>query len=743
MILQGTIEEIIFRNDSNGYTVAMLSHGNEYTTVVGKFLTVNIGENVRLNGRFVTNAKYGEQFSFDTSETIYPSSIEGIKRYLSSGLIKGIGPVTANAIVETFKEDTFSVIEFSPNLLSKVKGISEKKAQAIGDAFNELKKIQNSVMFLQSYNISTNMAMKIYNTYQEKTINYVKENPYRMVEEIEGIGFLTADKIAKSMGIKEDSAFRIRAGMLHILNENSEKNGNTYMPKSLFLENLSTLLSLDEEKYESEFLAVLDNLILDKVITTFYKHPHNVIMLTKYYFIETSVAQKLALLNISSKYSHLSVEKDIEEFERLNKIKFDKDQKQAITNSVNCGVSLITGGPGTGKTTIIKCIMTILRQYQNKIMLLAPTGRAAKRLSESTGEQAKTIHRGLEVDFRGDRGVFVHNETNPLDANVVIVDEVSMVDVLLMNSLLKALNRDCKLILVGDKDQLPSVGAGNVLDDILKSNVISVSFLTKIFRQSENSLIISNAHMINDGEMPIIDNSSSDFFFDQKTELEDIKNAIVEMVTKRIPNFKKIDTTKIQVLAPLKAGVCGIESLNKSLQEVLNPPSIMKTELVVGSTIFREGDKVMQMANNYDLSWIKRDGYMHEEGAGVFNGDIGYIHRIDRQTGETIVWFEDGRECVYPRTEIYQLSLAYAITIHKSQGSEFDVVVIPVISGTGLILNRNLIYTAVTRAKQMVVLVGEKKNLKRMISNVYTVQRFTMLKDFLITANSKAQELFG
>ncbi len=721
----------------------MLSHGNEYTTVVGKFLTINVGENVRLNGRFVTNAKYGEQFSFDTSETIYPSSIEGIKKYLSSGLIKGIGPVTANAIVDTFKEDTFSIIEFSPNLLSKVKGISEKKAQAIGDAFSELKKVQNSVMFLQSYNISTNMALKIYKIYQDKTINYVKENPYRMVEEIEGIGFLTADKIARSMGIKLDSAFRIRAGMLHILNENSEKNGNTYMPKNVFLESLSTLLSLDKDKYEGEFLAVLDNLILDKVITTFYKHPHNVIMLTKYYFIETSVAQKLALLNISSKYSNLSVEKDIQEFEKLNKIQFDADQKQAIINSVNCGVSLITGGPGTGKTTIIKCIMTILRQYQNKIMLLAPTGRAAKRLSESTGEQAKTIHRGLEVDFRGDRGVFIHNETNPLDANVVIVDEVSMVDVILMNSLLKALNRDCKLILVGDKDQLPSVGAGNVLDDILKSNIISVSYLTKIFRQSENSLIISNAHMINDGEMPIIDNSSSDFFFDQKTELEDIKSTIVEMVTKRIPNFKKIDTTKIQVLAPLKAGVCGIESLNKSLQEVLNPPSVMKIELVVGTTIFREGDKVMQMSNNYDLNWIKRDGYMHEEGAGVFNGDIGYIHRIDRQTGETVVWFEDGRECVYPRTEIYQLSLAYAITIHKSQGSEFDVVVIPIIRGTGLILNRNLIYTAVTRAKQMVVLVGEKKNLKRMISNVYTVQRFTMLKDFLITANTKAQELFG
>ena len=743
MILEGTIEEIIFRNDSNGYTVAMLSHGNEYTTVVGKFLTINVGENVRLNGQFVTNSKYGEQFSFDTSETLYPSSIDGIKKYLSSGLIKGIGPVTASAIVDTFKEDTFSVIEFSPNLLSKVKGISEKKAQAIGDAFSELKKIQNSVMFLQGYNISTNMALKIYGTYQDKTISLVKENPYRMVEEIEGIGFLTADKIAKSMGIKADSAFRIRAGMLHILNENSEKNGNTYMPRNSFLENLSTLLSLNKDEFENEFLAVLDNLILDKIVTTFYKHPHTVIMLTKYYFIETSVAQKLALLNISSKYSNLSVEKDILEFEKLNKMQFDANQKQAIINSVNCGVSLITGGPGTGKTTIIKCIMTILRQHKNKIMLLAPTGRAAKRLSESTGEQAKTIHRGLEVDFRGDKGVFIHNETNPLDANVVIVDEVSMVDVLLMNSLLKALNRDCKLILVGDKDQLPSVGAGNVLDDILKSNIISVSYLTKIFRQSENSLIISNAHMINNGEMPIIDNSSNDFFFDQKTELEDIKATIVEMVTKRITNFKKMDTTKIQVLAPLKAGVCGIENLNKSLQEVINPPSIMKMELVVGTTIFREGDKVMQMSNNYDLNWIKRDGYMHEDGAGVFNGDIGYIHKIDRQTGETIVWFEDGRECVYPRTEIYQLSLAYAITIHKSQGSEFDVVVIPIISGTGLILNRNLIYTAVTRAKQMVVLVGEKKNLKRMISNVYTVQRFTMLKDFLINANTKAQELFG
>lgn len=742
MILEGTIEEIIFRNDANGYTVCMLSHGQEYTTCVGKFLNVNIGENVRLNGKFVTNAKYGEQFAFDTSEVIYPSTINGIKKYLSSGLIKGIGPVTADAIVEKFKENTFEVIEFSPQRLSEVKGISEKKAESIGMAFSELKKIQNAVMFLQSYNISTNMAMKIYEIYQDKTVELIKENPYRMVEEVDGIGFLTADKIAKNMGIKEDSAFRMRAGILHILNENSEKNGNTYIPKEILLVNLSNLLNLDKDEYDGEFNAVLDNLILDKVVTSFFKHPHNVIMLTKYYFIETGVAQKLALLNISAAKNDIDISSDITQFETINNISFDESQKLAITHSVKNGVSLITGGPGTGKTTIIKCIMTILRQQHNKIMLLAPTGRAAKRLSESTGEEAKTIHRGLEVDFRGENR-FIHNETNPLDTNVVIVDEVSMVDVILLNSLLKALPRDCKLILVGDKDQLPSVGAGNVLDDILKSNVISVDYLTKIFRQDANSLIISNAHLINEGEMPVIDNSSNDFFFDQKIELDDIRKTIVDMVTTRIPKFKDLDTTKIQVLAPLKAGTCGIENLNKCLQDVINPSSVTKIEEIVGNNIFREGDKVMQMSNNYELKWIKRDGYMAEEGAGVFNGDIGYIHKIDRMTGETIVWFEDGRECVYPRTELFQLSLAYAITIHKSQGSEFDVVVIPIINGTRLILTRNLIYTAVTRAKKMVVLVGEKKNLKRMVSNIYTVQRFTMLKDFLVTADKKAKEMFG
>ena len=743
MILEGTVEEIIFRNDSNGYTVAVLSHGNEYTTFVGKFLSIHIGENVRLNGKFVTNAKYGEQFSVDTSEVIYPSTMMGIKKYLASGLIKGVGPVTSEAIVNRFKENTLQVIEFTPLRLAEVKGISEKKALSIGESFNEIKKMQNSVMFLQGYNITTNMALKIYARYQENTIEFVKENPYRMVEEIDGIGFMTADKIARSMGISLDSEFRMRAGMLHILSENSDKNGNTYMPKSVLFKNISTLLQLDENEFKEHFEKVLENLTFDKVVTTFYKHPYDIVMLTKYYFVETQVAQKLALLCVSAQQNNMDVTNEIAQFEKLNKIIFDQSQKQAIVDSVQKGVNVITGGPGTGKTTIVKCIMNILRQQKLKVMLLAPTGRAAKRLSESTGEDAKTIHRGLEVDFRGDNGRFVHNDTNPLDVNAVIVDEVSMVDVMLFNALLKALPRDCKLILVGDKDQLPSVGAGNVLADILSSKVINVDYLTKIFRQDSGSLIISNAHLINNGEMPILDNSSRDFFFDEKSDINLIKDTIVEMVTRRIPNYMQVDTSRIQVLAPLKSGILGIENLNRCLQDVINPSSVTKIEEIVGANIFREGDKVMQISNNYDLVWIKRDSYHSEEGAGVFNGDIGYIHKINRQTGEIIVWFEDGRECMYPRTEVSQLSLAYAITIHKSQGSEFDVVIIPLIAGTGLILTRNLIYTAVTRAKKMVVLVGEKKNLKRMVSNVYTAKRFTMLSDFLITANNKATELYG
>jgi len=741
MELAGTIEEIIFKNSENGYTVAVLSYQEDgiskYATITGKLPDIHIGEGVKVTGNY-GKSKYGEQFIFTEAEIINPTTLSGIKKYLASGLIKGVGVATAELIVDNFGQNALDVIEYSPEKLSIIRGISKKKATSIHEAFNDIKKMQNSIMFLQKYDISINMAIKIYNIYLDKTIECVKINPYRLIEDVKGIGFLTADRIANNMGIEKDSEFRIRAGFIHIMSENSEKLGNTYLFKDTLLKNNASLLGLNLAEYSETFNEALAKLGNDKTFTMFRNASGaEIVMTTSHYFTENSVAQKLALLNISAKENELNIEDDISLFQQINNIQFDFSQQKAIENSIKNGVSVITGGPGTGKTTIIKCIISILEQQGYNVMLLAPTGRASKRLSESTQREAKTIHRGLGVNIRNDQVYFTYNDSNPLDADAIIVDEVSMVDISLMSHLLKAIKRDCKLILVGDKDQLPSVGAGNVLDDILKSNLISASYLTKIFRQDEKSLIVSNAHAINNGEMPVIDNSSNDFFFEAKEDSMDIKDTVIDLVIKRIPNFAKIDPIKIQVLAPLKAGVSGVESLNEQLQAKINPPSQNKQEILVGKTIFREGDKVMQTVNNYDLTWTRTQTDITEEGQGVFNGDIGFIHKINYSLGETTIWFEDGRECTYSRSDLPELALAYAITIHKSQGSEFDIVVIPIISGPSLILTRNLIYTAVTRAKNMVVMVGSKRSLKRMVSNSYTVQRLTMLKEFLIRANEK------
>lgn len=742
MSIDGVIENIVYRNEENGYTVAkLLTDDNKFITVVGKFLQVAVGENVKLIGEFISNARFGQQFSFENYEVVYPTTVSGIEKYLGSGLIKGVGPVTAKSIVNEFKEQTLFVMEFSPNKLADVKGVSAKKAQAIGESFKELKKMQSAVMFLQNYNISINMSLKIYEAYQEKTVEIVRQNPYKLVEDIDGIGFLTADTIAKSMGISAKSEFRIRAGLLHIVGESSEKTGNTFDYKKVIVNKTAKLLDVSLAETESLFESVIGDLLLEKVLTSFYHENREVLMLSKYYFLEKSAAQKLTLLKAMAKSRNFDVTSEIKSFEMLNNLLFHEDQKTAIEMAVNSGVSVITGGPGTGKTTIIKCIITILQNMQQKVMLMAPTGRAAKRLNESTSYPASTIHRALELDWKG-KGFFVYNETNPLDVDVVIVDEVSMVDIALFNSLLKALPRDTRLVLVGDKDQLPSVGAGNVLQDILKSEVFDVTYLTKIYRQEDNGMIITNAHLINKGEMPVIDNGSKDFFFEQKTQTEEIAKSILELATSRISNFTGLDHAKIQILAPLKLGLAGTNALNFELQKQLNPPSLAKTELIFGTTTFREGDKVMHIANNYNLTWRKQVGYLVEEGTGVFNGDIGYIYKIDRQTGETTVWFDDGRECVYPRTEVSQLSLAYAITIHKSQGSEFDIVIIPVIAGAKMILTRNLIYTAVTRAKTMVVLVGDKVNLKRMIANNYTAVRLTMLEEFIKQNDKEIKTMF-
>lgn len=726
MTLKGIIQEIIFRNSENGYTVATIECDSEIVTCVGKFPHVSEGECVELDGSFTKHNRYGEQFNVSKAKIAKPTTKDGIVKYLSSGLIKGVGPVTALSIVNYFGEATLDVIEFNPSRLSEVRGISSKKAEEIGEAFNEIKKMQNSVMLMQEYNISTGLAVKIYNTYFDKTEYILKENPYKLCEDVDGIGFYTADKIAQKMGISELSEFRFRAGILHVLKENSDKTGNTFITKPNLESELTLLLRVNAN--EIDLNKVINNLVMDALVKVFEFNEQEVIMLTKLYNTEKIVGLTLNLLNELGKGKNFDVSDSIAYYEQINKISMHDNQKHAVEMAVNSGVSVITGGPGTGKTTIVKCMLQIFKGMGKVVKLLAPTGRAAKRLSESTGEEASTIHRALVVDFLSGDNMFVYNANNKLPFDVVIVDEVSMVDVMLMSYLVRALKKGTQLVLVGDKDQLPSVGAGNVLGDIIESGVINVCELTHIYRQSENSLIITNAHAINNSKMPLLDNKSSDFFYESKKEPSEMLNSVVKLTCERIPNYLKTDASKIQVLAPMKSGLCGVDNLNKNLQEKLNPPSLKKPEVVTEKVIYRLGDRVMQITNNYDRKWIKDD---REEGAGVFNGDIGEITFIEPNSLEITVLFEDGRYAKYLKKDLAELVLSYAITIHKSQGSEFDVVIIPVISGPPMLLTKNLLYTAVTRAKKMVVLVGSKQSIAMMVHNRSTLTRSTMLKQFL------------
>ncbi|MGN1227711.1 MAG: ATP-dependent RecD-like DNA helicase [Christensenellales bacterium] len=731
MELVAVIESIVFRNETNSYTVVrIVDVNNNKGTAVGRFPLVMEGERVRLVGE-VVNSKFGEQLQCTSVEILKPNTLEGIVKYLSSGLIKGVGVKTAEKIVDRFKEDTLDVIEFNHNMLASVPGITEKKAEKIYDSYSQIKEMQNSVMFLQDYGISVNLAVKIYDIYKSHTIEVVKANPYRLIEDVDGIGFKTADKIAHSIGVELDSSFRIRAGLVYTLKESSEKNGNTFLSKDELIFLNSKLLDISFEENYTRMQDVLQGLQMDNFVRIIDFKDKEIVMLSKLYQTEYGLSQSIIQLLTLAENNELDVEDDIKMFELIFKIDLHETQKEAVKMAVNKGFSVITGGPGTGKTTIIKCILSILKNMNLKVKLLAPTGRASKRLSDSTGEEASTIHRALEIDFRNGKTCFVYNETNKMDVDAVIVDEVSMVDAQLMYSLVKALHCGTKVILVGDKDQLPSVGAGNVLADLLDCGVVPVCELKKIYRQSGNSLIIENAHLINEGKMPIIDNTSDDFFFEVKTTPADIANSVVELVTKRIPKHFNVESGRIQVLAPLKVGVCGVENLNRELQEKLNTASRSKEELEYGDTTFRLGDKVMQISNNYSMEWQKyTDGYL-EDGTGVFNGDIGVIVSVNRSAREIVVVFEDGRNCVYTSNDFNQLVLSYAITIHKSQGSEFDYVVIPVISGSPYMLTRNLIYTAVTRAKKMVILVGEKENLNKMVRNNYTARRNSMLKPFI------------
>ncbi len=742
---KGTVSAIIFRNDDNGYTVFTLeTTAGDDIVCVGNFPAINVGAVLDVSGKLSVHSKYGEQLAVQSYTMTDPTGKASIIKYLASGLIKGVGEVTATNIYNMFGDDTFGVIEHNPMQLAMVKGISRKKAMDIANAVAELKQMQEQIMFLQSYGITVNLAVKIYNIYKTETKSSVLANPYRLIDDVDGVGFLTADRIAQSMGIEPVSEFRIRAAIIYLLREAAEKQGNTYLPLETLLDSCSELLGIDLAEYADLTESTVTKLVLEPAVKTFDVEGRRCISLIRYYKLERAIATRLVTLNHDARRIMIDAESLIAQFERVHNIHFHPGQSGAVKSALINGVTVITGGPGTGKTTIIKCIAEILTGYGMRLEFCAPTGRAAKRLSQSTGSDAKTIHRMLGYEMHGDRMQFKYNRNNTLPCDVVIVDELSMVDVSVMYSLLSALENGTRLVLVGDKDQLPSVGAGNVLADIIHSHVIEIRYLTHIYRQSEDSLIVSNAHLINKGQMPEINNHSRDFFVMNYNDFAQVSDTVVELVTTRLPKFTGLPSSEIQVLGALKNGVAGVENLNTRLQEALNAHVYGKREISVGRSVLREGDRVMQTVNNYQLPFVRAnaDGTL-SDGEGVFNGDIGFIRRIDRPNGIVEVQFDDNRLATYSEQDLSDLQLAYAITVHKSQGCEFEVVVVPLVSGPPTIINRNLLYTAITRAKRAVVLVGSRKILAHMIHNNYIAERTTNLCRFLQEENAVHRRFFA
>lgn len=742
---KGTVANIIFRNDDNGYTVFTLDciDGNDIVCV-GNFPALSTGAVLSVQGRVSVHNRYGEQLIVDSFTLSDPTSRDGIVKYLSSGLIKGVGEVTANNIYNKFGEDTFGVIENNPMLLIKVKGISQKKAMDIANAVAELKSMQEQIMFLQGYGITTNLAVKIYNIYKDETKRLVLANPYRLIDDVDGVGFLTADKIAQSMGVEALSEFRVRAAIVYQLKESADKQGNTYLPLEDLLQACSEILTEDLVEHGQLVEDTLTKLVLEPLIKLFEVDNERCVALIKYYKLEKSIASRLITLNRDAKRIAIDAETLIAEFERNNGISFHAGQSGAVKSALINGVTVITGGPGTGKTTIINCIADILTSHGLRMEFCAPTGRAAKRMSQAIGREAKTIHRLLGYEVKGDKVQFKFNRFNTLPCDVIVVDEMSMVDVSIMYSLLSALENGTRIVMVGDKDQLPSVGAGNVLADIIRSGVVEIRYLSHIYRQSDDSLIVTNAHLINHGKMPEINNKSRDFFVMPYSDLQQVSDTVVELVTTRLPRFTQLPSSDIQVLGPLKNGVAGVDNLNTRLQTALNPQMFGKQEIVSGKNVLRVGDRVMQTVNNYELPFtrLSDDGTV-EEGSGVFNGDIGIVRRIDRGGGVLEVMFDDNRLATYTTADLSDLQLAYAITIHKSQGSEFPVVVVPLVNGPQQIINKNLLYTAITRAKRAVVLVGSKGVLAMMVHNNYVAKRTTNLCRFLTEENAVYQRYFG
>lgn len=730
--INGYVEHVIFQNSENGYTVMNLVVDGEEITCVGMCKGLSQGENIAAEGDYVEHPLYGKQFKMVTYRIEAPKDSVSMERYLASGAIKGIGAALATRIVKKFGEDTFRIIEEEPERLVEVKGISERKAQEIAVQMEEKKDLRDALVYLQQFGISNTLAVKIYNTYGMNLYGVMKENPYRLAEDISGIGFRLADELAAKIGIHTDSDYRIRSGIFYVLLQ-STGEGHTYLPLPLLLERAGRLLGLPREAVRPQ----IDNLMMDKKLVI----KGDKVFASSYYYMELNCARMLYERNLKLEAEVLpsqeaQLEKRLEKLAQNLKMELDELQIRAVMEAVRNGIFILSGGPGTGKTTTINMMIHYFESEGLDIFLAAPTGRAAKRMTEATGYEARTIHRMLELnsalsDEDTRKVSFERNEENPLEADVIIIDEMSMVDIQLFQALLKAVIPGTRLILVGDVNQLPSVGAGQVLRDLITSGKFPMVELKKIFRQAQESDIVVNAHKINAGEQISFDNKSRDFFLLERNDVNVIYKHMIQLIQEKLPRYVKASAYDIQVLTPMRKGSLGCETLNGILQRYLNPPDTGKKEHISGDTVYREGDKVMQVKNNYQLEWeiVSRYGIPVDRGTGVFNGDMGRIREINEAASCLVVEYDEQRRVTYPFAMLEELELSYAVTIHKSQGSEYPAVILPLLTGPRMLFNRNLLYTAITRAKSCVTILGSSDTVRSMIENVSENKRYTALAE--------------
>ena len=725
----GYVEHIVFRNEENGYTVFHLENEDGEVTCVGNLNFITEGEMLELEGEYVNHSVYGNQLKVSAYRVKEPEDLVSIERYLGSGAIKGIGQTMASRIVKKFREDTFRIIEEEPERLAEIKGISERKAMEIASQMEEKKDMRKSMIYLQKYGISTKLAAKIYQRYGMKVHQILEENPYRLADDIEGVGFRTADEIAARIGIHTDSDYRIRSGLFYILQQ-AVAEGHIYLPEELLLRRAKVLLGIEIEDIEKYIM----DLCMERKTVMKEKDGKVIVYPAHYYYMELNTAKMLNDLDIDCQMPEDMMEKRLRAVEEKEKIELDPLQHKAVIESIKHGLLILTGGPGTGKTTTINTMIQFFESEGLSILLAAPTGRAAKRMTEATGYEAQTIHRLLEVNGNPEEestGGFLRNRENPLEADVIIIDEMSMVNLNLMHALLSAVVQGTRLILVGDVDQLPSVGPGSVLKDIISSERFHVVTLTKVFRQAGESDIIMNAHKINAGEPVELNKKSRDFFFVKCDEADTIIGGIIALIQRKLPQYVQAHPNEIQVMTPTRKGLLGVERMNVILQKYLNPADEKKTEREINGRLFREGDKVMQIKNNYQLEWeiCTRFGLTVDKGMGVFNGDMGVISEINEYKETVEVEYDEGRKVKYGFDMVDELELAYAITVHKSQGSEYPAVILPLLPGPKLLYNRNLLYTAVTRAKKCLTIIGSDTTFQEMIRNKSEQERYTSLAE--------------